>query len=482
MSRAEHPRWEQVWLAETVRLAEETGPLDDTQTLARLQRLSLSERDKLLHRAWQLGQRLGWTAQLQRLRDFGWLLLLVVAGAVLALANGLLFSVLTEGRSINAASGFVSALGFHALSLFFWLLSIPFARGNGSSLSIGHWVSAAVARLPLWRNPQTAALAQSGRSLLARERLVPWALGLISHLVWTLAFAFMLLGLLFAFAFREYQLTWETTILGADWFAAFARITGYLPGLLGVPVPSPDTSPGGMQSAGAWPARQAAAWLLASVALYGLLPRALCAAWCAAMLRRAARRVDIDLADPYYQQLRARLQALEQAEITDQERPVQASVQASKSREGEDHAGLAVLGFELACDGDWLAPALASRAAMATCIGGTMAEQLQVHAQLASLLPARLLVICNPHASPDRGTLRFLREAGSAAAHCALTFVVPADAADTEGAEIHAAQAAQQLRLGLARWSSWMKAGELRDWQVFELASVAEHWALEAGE
>ena len=490
MSRVDYARWEQVWLAEAIRLAEESGPLDDSLALARVQRLSLPERDKLLDRAWQLGQRLGWPEQFKRLREFGWLLALLVAGAVLAMANGLLFSVLAEGRTINAASGFVSALGVHAVTLVLWLLSIPIARRTGRSLSIGHWLTAAVFRLPFWRNPQNAALTQAGRSLIARERLAPWAFGLVSHLVWAFGFAFMLLGLLFAFAFREYQLTWETTILAPDWFAAFARVTGYLPGLLGVPVPSPAVQAGAAQSAGAWPAREAAAWLLASVALYGLLPRALCAAWCAWMLRRAARRVDIDLADPYYQQLRARLQALEQAEITDKEHPAQAVPRPARSS-GAAHAGFAVLGFELVCDDHWLPAALQPHAAMAVCIAGTMPEQMQVHAQLASVLPARLLVICNPHASPDRGTLRFLREAGSTAQQCALAFsVAPENRAGTASASTAStastataatAATAEALRSSLERWKTWMQAGELRHWQVFDKASAAADWALEAG-
>lgn len=475
MSRTEHPHWEQVWLAEAIRIAEEAGPLDDTQALARAQRLPLPERDKLLERAWQLGQRLGWTTQMERMRDSGWLLLLLVAGAVVALANGLLFSVLADGRSINAASGFVSALGFHLLSLLFWLLSIPLTRRQrraSGGLSIGRWFMAIVSRLPFWRGPQTTALAQAGRNLVARERLSPWAFGLVSHLVWTFGFAFMLLGLLLAFAFREYQLTWETTILAPDWFAAFARITGYLPSLLGVPVPNPSTSVGGVQSAGAWPAREAATWLLACVALYGLLPRALCAAWCAWVLRRAARRVNVDVAQPYYQQLRARLQALEQAEVTDEEHPAAVNQNVSSARSGAAHAGFAVLGFELVAGVD-LPPALKSGAGLATCISGTMPEQLRVQEQLAALLPARLLVMCDPHASPDRGTLRFLRETAHNAQHCALAFVTPQGKGDAEVVN-------EPLRAGLERWKLWAQSSELRDWKFFETSSAAEQWALGA--
>ena len=476
MSRTLQAHWEQVWLAEAVRLSEEAGPLDDTQALAKVQRLPVSERDKLLERAWQLGQRLGWTTQLERMRDAGWWLLLLVAGAVVALANGLLFSVLADGRSINAASGFVSALGFHFVSLFFWLVSLPLARRKRRSsggLSIGRWLMAGVARLPFWRGPQTKVLAQAGARLVARERLSPWAFGLVSHLVWTFGFAFMLLGLLFAFAFREYQLTWETTILGPNWFAAFARITGYLPALLGVPVPNPSAAVGGVQNAGAWPAREAATWLLACVALYGLLPRALCAAWCGWVMRRAARRVDIDLAEPYYQQLRARLQAMEPAQVTDAEHRVGASQPFAGSKSGAAREGFAVVGFELICDSGWMPSALDSTARMALCIAGTMLEQLQVQEQLASVLPARLLVICNPRASPDRGTLRFLREASYSASHCALAFAESRSADDTASTD-------EQQRAGLERWKSWLQNSDLHDWQVFENTNSAEHWALEA--
>ncbi len=486
MSREAHLRWEQVWLAEAVRLAEEAGPLDDSQALARAQRLPATEKDQLLERAWLLGQRLGWTAQMKRVRDAGWLLLLLVAGAILALTNGLLFSVLTDGRSINAASGFVSALGFHSVSLLFWLVSIPLARNQrrpGGGLSIGRWLMAGVVRLPMWRGPQTASLMQAGTLLVVRERLSPWAFGLLSHLIWTFGFGFVLLGLLFAFAFREYQLTWETTILAPEWFAAFARVTGYLPSLLGVPVP--DLSPtaaaagagtgalSGMERAGAWPAREAAAWLLACVALYGLLPRALCVVWCAWVMRRAARRVDIDLTDPYYQRLRARLQALERAEVTDAEHPGPRDTSRARPDTGVPHTGFAVVGFELGCDGDWLPAALESSARIAVCIAGSMPEQVQLQSQLASLQPARLLVVCNPQASPDRGTLRFLRGAGLCAGQCALTFAVQPATGDSE-------DASHSNRAGLDRWRVWTSDNDLRGWQVFDDASAAAPWALEA--
>ncbi|MBK7718294.1 MAG: DUF2868 domain-containing protein [Simplicispira sp.] len=320
----------QVWVAEAVQLIEQNGPLDDAQALARAHRSGLSLREQLRERAWLLGERLGLAAQLARWRGAAWLMALLLAAAVVALTNGLLFAVLADGRSINAASAFVSALGLHALTLLFWLGSLLLARGGRSQtngmLSLGRFLATLVLRLPFWRGPQAAPMLRAGTRLVARERLAPWVFGLGSHLVWTVGFVFVLLGLLLGFAFREYRLTWETTILSPQWFAAFARTTGALPALLGVPVPGLDAAAG--QFAGAWPARDAAWWLLACVALYGLLPRALCALWCGWVVRRALRRIDIDLSDPYYQRLLARLQALEPALVTDAEQPGAAFVRA----------------------------------------------------------------------------------------------------------------------------------------------------------
>ena len=130
----------QVWVAEAVQLIEQNGPLDDTQALARAHRSALPMREQLRERAWLLGERLGLVAQLERWRGAAWLLALLAAAAVLALTNGLLFAVLADGRSINAASAFVSALGLHALTLLFWLGSLLLAHADRrASLLGGMW-------------------------------------------------------------------------------------------------------------------------------------------------------------------------------------------------------------------------------------------------------------------------------------------------------------------------------------------------------
>jgi hypothetical protein len=467
LSPTQVSRFEQIWVAQAVALIEQAGPLDDAQALARVQRSGQTLREQLRERAWLLGERLGLAAQLDRWRGAAWLLVLVVAAAVLALANGLLFAVLAEGRSINAASAFVSALGVHAVTLLLWLGSLLFARGSGGqALSLGRFLALLVLRLPLWRGPQAAPMLRAAQQLVARERLAPWVFGLASHLVWSLGFVFMLMGLLLGFAFREYRLTWETTILSPQWFAGFARATGALPGLLGVPVPGLDADAG--QLAGAWPARDAAWWLLASVALYGLLPRALCAAWCGWVLRRAICRIDIDLREPYYQQLLARMQASERAQVIDAEPPEAARAGRRTLADGVFTPAHAVVGFELGGDLPWPIAGWMADADYSVGISGSIDERIQVQARLAALRPRSLLVACDAAASPDRGTARFLREAAASAQRCALLAVGAAQ----RDAALH--------RLGAQRWQEWMQGAGLADWAFFEHPADAASWLEEA--
>ena len=455
------------WLAEALQLIEQEGPLDDSQELARAQRSAAAPRNQLHERTWLLGERLGLVAQLARWAEAAWLLVVLAAAAILALANGLLFAVLTDGRSINAASALVSALGLHILTLVFWLASLLLVRAGGSpagaSLSLGRLLTSLTLRLPFWRGPQAAPMVRAGMRLLTRERLTPWAFGLVSHAVWALGFVFLLGGLLLAFAFREYRLTWETTILSPDWFAAFARATGAIPAWLGVPIPTLANS---AQTAGAWPAREAAWWLLSCVALYGLLPRALCALWCWLVVRRAVRQIDLPLAEPYYQQLLARLQALEPAQVTDAEGPDAVFLAAVRHGTTGYSSATAVVGFELHSNVPWPPQALAQGASFVARIAGSMAEQAEVQARLAQLRPKRLLVVCDADASPDRGVARFLREAAASAQHCALVLSMRSTTEATVGAG----------PTGLQRWHAWMNASGLHDWSVFDSLADASLW------
>ena len=459
----------EVWMALAVRDIELTGPLDDAQALSQTVRLQATGQQQLRERAWLLGQRLGLAAQMERWQEAAWLLGAALAVVVVLLANGLVFAMLSDARSINAGSALVAALGMHMLTLALWLVALLLPGGSGSGLwgrlSLGSMLLRGLARLPFGQRPQSRALAHAAAQMLQRARLAPWAFGLVSHLVWSAAFVLVLGALLLAFAFREYRLTWETTILSADLFAAFVHATGWLPGLLGFPVPELAGRALAQvpQAPLVLPARAAAWWLLGCVTVYGLLPRLICAALCAAVWQRRKGRIQIDTSDPYFSQLLARLAALQSSRVVDAERATpHGPAGLATLAPGAAGTALAVVGFELPQDQDWPPEALAPRAALVERIAGTLDERRSVLDALAQLRPRALVLVCNAAATPDRGTERFLREACSHAGHCALWLADPPTGRGQPNRE---------------RWRSWLDAAGLQAIASFAQSTDALAWA-----
>ena len=459
----------EVWMALAVRDIEQTGPLDDAHALAEAARLQAAPQQRLRERAWLLGQRLGLAAQMARWHEAAWLVGAALAVAVVLLANGLVFSMLSDARSINAGSALVAALGVHLLTLVLWLLALllPSRAGSGlwGRLSLGSLLLRGLARLPIGQRPQARALANAAAQTLQRARLAPWAFGLVSHLVWSAAFVLVLGALLLAFAFREYRLTWETTILSADLFAAFVHATGWLPGLLGFPVP--EWAGRGVaqvpQAPLVLPARAAAWWLLGCVSVYGLLPRLLCAALCAVVWQRRKGRIQIDTSDPYFSQLLARFAALQASRVVDAERAaLQGPAALTTLAPGAAGRALAVVGFELPQDQDWPPPALAPAAALIERIAGTLDERRSVLDALAQLRPRALVLVCNAAATPDRGTERVLREACSHAGPCGLWLADPPAGRGLPNRE---------------RWRNWLDAAGLQAIASLAQSTDALAWA-----
>ena len=456
----------EVWMATAVQAIEQTGPLDDAAALAEAARRHSAPQLRLRERAWLLGQRLGLAAQMLRWRDAAWLLGAALALAVVLLANGVVFAMLTDGRTINAGSALVAALGMHFVTLVLWLLGtlLPFTgAGPLGRLSLGPLLLQGLARLPLGQRAHSSALARAAGSLLQRTRLAPWAFGLVSHLVWSAAFVLVLVGLLLAFAFKEYRLTWETTILSAQTFADFVRATGWLPGLLGFPVPelTVGASPQGPL---ALPASAAAWWLVGCVAVYGLLPRLLLAALCAVVWQRRKNRLQLDTSDPYFAQLLARFAALQASRVVDVERPSPSGpAQLATLAPGASGSALAVVGFELPQAQDWPPAALAQAAQYTKQISGTLDERRSVLDALAQLHPRALLLVCNAAATPDRGTERFVREACSHAGQCALWLADP--------------PAGRGQPPNRERWRHWLDAAGLQAIAIFAQPTDALAWA-----
>ncbi len=462
---------ERLSVAHAIEAIEAEGPLDDSAILPAAHAARTERMERVLERAWMLGQRLGLPAEWQRWRHLGVWVMLGLAAAMALSAWGLAQAVIGEGRAINAMAAFVTVLGPHALMLLLWVLGLLWSyagsgAGGTSPWSLGALALRLTARLPLDRGPHAAALLQGVSRTLQRFRLAPWAFGLISHAIWALAFVLILLALWFGFSFHAYRLSWETTILSSSFFEQFVRMTGWLPSQLGFPVPDAEAvraAGGGLdgdQRAWAW-------WLIGCVFCYGLLPRLLLVLLCWLAWKAGQRRLTLDSSDPYVRRLLARFDALDVAVVVDPEQA--GDGHAAHVLPPVLHPGApALLGFELPPEQPWpperWEPSWQPAVQWMERIAGSSQERTAVVQRLGEQRPHALLVVTWAGSSPDRGTARFLREAAATA--CGTAILLAGAGAGTGTGTGTAA----------ARWQSWLAASGFPQIPVFLDTSAADTW------
>jgi len=433
------------WLTEAVRGIEDRGPLEDSDVLRDVARGGGTREQQVMARAARLAARLGLVEQIDRARwSAPWGLLAMVALVViagLALAGGVIDA---QDRRINVMAALVGLLGAHAITLALWLLSVAWpglAAFGGSAFGRMWW--ALTSRVSLGRGAEATALTGALMGMLQRSRVAPWLFGLVSHLVWTLAFGVALVSLLFALSFRHYTLGWETTLLDPAVFARWVQALAIVPGAFGFAVPD-AVEPSNQQLAG---------WLIGCLLIYGLVPRALLAVLCAIVVRRRRTRLVPEWAAPYYRQLFSRLDALAPAVVVDADthggdpRPGRAAAAGATTDE------ILVAGFELPDDLRW-PPASVPDAATLLRIDGSAAQRATLLDRLALSRPGLLVLACRAASSPDRGTERLLREALPRVGQCRLWLLAddPTDSLDGTASSARIGSSS-----GVARWRSWLR-------------------------
>ncbi|SIR31444.1 Protein of unknown function [Pseudacidovorax sp. RU35E] len=447
-------------MTEAIRRIESDGPLEDQSVLRQLAQTPEPAPWPSVRRARLLAERLGLPARVARARDLAPLVLIGLAALMVLAGLGLAGAVVdAQERRINVIASLAGLLGLHGLSLLVWVgaLLLP-GHGRAGALAGRLWLTL-TARTALGRGREGAALLQAGAQLLERARLLPWLLGLASHLLWTLSFCVAVAALLAALALRRYTLGWETTLLDPAQFARAIDALAWLPGRLGFPVPDaalvraagdPASTPG--------PAGQAvlAWWLVGCVLVYGLLPRLLCATACVAVWALRRHRLQPDFALPYYRQLQARLDALAPARVVDAEH-AQGQAGSLPQPASDAHGAPVLLAFELPPERPW--PPVDVPAGIRTwaCDGSAAGRDAAVR-QVAAWRPGRLVVACQAAASPDRGTERLLRELLPLAGALHLGLVDADQASDAER----------------ARWPRWLQDAGLA-------ATVSFHGQWQAG-
>lgn len=449
-------RLDALLIAETVRLVEADAPLDDDEATRRAAAMDGGREQRLLARAALLADRLGLWRDLQ-----AWRTRAVIAWAGLGLlvflaGYGLLQGLLGGGRTINVMLAFLTALGMHFLTLALWLLGLLAGAAALSRLSLGNLLL----RIASWRASGAGAhrsrLPPAALALLDRARLLPWLFGLASHAVWSVAFVLALAGLWIMFSFREYRLTWETTIQSSEFFVGFIEATGLLPRLLGFPVPdaaalAADTA--GVQRSLAW-------WLIGCTFVYGLLPRLLLTLLCAAVTARRRRRLALDLGDPYYRKLLARMDDIGRSAVIDPERHAPAASADEDMRAAADGRALALVGFELPPECPWPPPGIAPAPRLSINVSGSGDQRREALLALQAQRPGRILFVFDQAASPDRGAARFLREARASGGAASL-LLLPVRGGDDARAN---------------RWRAWLADSGMGNLRTFDDASAAAAW------
>jgi hypothetical protein len=432
---------------EAVRIAEQAQPLDDVQALREAYAAADSDDQRLLERAARLAPQLGLAQQFAQGRERLIAVSVVAALLVALLSYGLVSSVVGHDRRINAMAALLAVLGPHLLSLLLWLAALLFG-GKGGGLVQG--LLSLSTRLPGLGGPASRLLLQATLQVLGQSRgLTAWLFGLISHLIWTLAFVFSLAGLLLAFSFLAYQLTWETTILDGQTFARFAQAAGRLPAWFGFATPAVDHLLDGQGDHRGW-----AIWLLGCTLVYGLGLRLVLALVSGLWTWRLLARLELpDGSDPYVRRLLERFAALQPTQLLDAERPGATARPPTNALVTDPQAGLVVVGFELPDQLPW-PPSLP----LTGETDGSVASKRALLERLQQLAPEYLLVVCNAGASPDRATERFLHAASACAGRTAVLLLA---------ADGHAASA--------QRWRDWLH--EIQIQTVFDHVDEASSWA-----
>lgn len=433
-------------LTEAIKDLEAHTPLRDDAALESALAAGGTREAMLVARARQLAVQTGLDDELNGVLRHGLLLGAALAIGGLLLAGMLTLGLLGESRRINALAAMALVLLPNALGLVAWALFAALG-GRGGAGAFGRALS--------WLARHRWAGERLGRAWPALARvldargLTAWLLGCVNHVLWSGVYALAAFALLAVFAFSRYGFTFETTILAPPTLHDMARALAWWPQQLGLPAALPEVLDESHEAS-----QRLGLWLISGTLAWGAVPRLAAALLCVIVVQLRSRDLHLDLADPAWRGVLARLAARAPTQVIDGEQAAPAAARAAVATTPEPGM-LVLIGFELPTELP-LPPALLAQAAWSERLDGGLDERRAVLRRLADHPPARLLLACHAPSTPDRGTLRFLE-----AAHAgAITLLLLGDGT-------HA-----------ARWRQWLDAAGRNDIAVItdaEAGTSAAH-------
>lgn len=194
-------------------------------------------------------------------------------------------------QAINFFYLMVALLGWHTLSLVWWLISLAFLHRPSM-------LSGVVEHITL-KNKLLEKLSARDKNIqkvcfsVLNDTIKPikrWQIASILHGAWLFGLMGSILGMLCLFLFKSYSFHWESTLLTEHHFDRLITIIGYIPSQLGIVLPNASSQT---------PA-QFAILVMTSFIIYAILPRL--AAYLYSRIK-ARQQFHIDTKAPYYANL-----------------------------------------------------------------------------------------------------------------------------------------------------------------------------------
>lgn len=381
-----------------------------------------SVEQRIIERARQLAVDAGIGPSLQRVQSYAQTLGYIALALALILGSLAALQAFDQSHSVvNFYWLLLVLLGFNLASLVFWLLGLWASNsaaagvlGKSGSYLIQHWIAKTATP-----GSNDITLTQAWLSVMLNGAPGRWALSSLGHALWAAYLIGGLLMILVLLSARQYDFVWETTLLGADTFIPLTQALAVLPAKLGLATPSLEQIT--QSRLGGDPlllasARQAwASLLIASLLLYGVLPRLLLFALCRMLQSRALARFQLDTSRPYYVRLRQRLippaRALGIVDADDE------ATGSSRRSPISDHtttmpADAYWLGIELDPEQNWPPQPLPPQRDLGLI--SNRDEQHRALTRVAELGRSPLVLVTPLQRSPDRGLARFISQLLSA--------------------------------------------------------------------
>jgi hypothetical protein len=406
-------------LTETIRWHEqEHGRSRDDETANAIGRSTHGTlADQLAARAAALPEAATAAIDIKRLMHaLDWITVLVWASA--GLAGWLAARTALEAREIDALVVLSALLGLPTVTLLIWFAIVLVKRGRRIDGGLpGRLLQALCEALAprVLRTPLAPDLVRAAVDGL-RTRAGQARIALLIHGAWLVYTAAALIAMGLYFSFIEYTLTWGTTILDADTIVSLVDVLSAIPAALGLmPVMTPESVLAARDgTATAIPRANWAAFLMASVLMYGVLPRLVLALSYAVLAHRAGQRLTLDTGLAGYLRLRELVHPA--AVPADQSEAPMATLPRAPRQAAETAAGpVLIIAAERSTD-DLLA-AIPDLSAPVIGAVDTRAARRQLEAALRAqpYPPPGLLATCSLLRTPDTGTACILGETAQTA-------------------------------------------------------------------